>query len=259
MAPLQGIRVLEVSLGLSAVGAGQAVSIPGSLLRDFGAEVLRVQSARASTLDEGVEFARVWNLGKEILDVDDGDPERAAETIIARARDCDVLFLAGREQLIEQAGLQYRTLAAVNPRLIVVRVRPSRNSLGALPDLELLVQARAGVPTQIPAHRPGPAFGDLSAGSAGAGFSAAVGALAGLYSRESTGRGGWAETSQSATRRSASSHRPGRPSRRRASSGDRSRPGLRRKAAVRRARGDRSFQPAVRASLDTCAVPLGER
>ena len=77
----------------------------------------------------------------------------------------------------------------------MVRIRPSYNSLGGLPDLELLVQARAGVPTQIPAHRPGPAFGDVPAGSAGAGFSAAVGALAGLYRRESTGLGGWAETS----------------------------------------------------------------
>jgi crotonobetainyl-CoA:carnitine CoA-transferase CaiB-like acyl-CoA transferase len=197
MPPLQGIRVLEVSLGVSAVGAGLAVSLPGSLLRDFGAQVARVQSARASTLDAGIEFARAWTRGKEVIDVDvdDDDPRRSAETIIDRARECDVLFLAGRERLIERAGLEYRALAQVNPRLVVVRIRPGYNSLGVLPDLELLVQARAGVPTQIPAHRPGPAFGDLAAGSAGAGFSAAVGALAGLYRRESTGLGGWAETS----------------------------------------------------------------
>ena len=196
MAPLQGIRVLEVSLGLSAVGAGLAISLPGSLLRDFGAEVARVQSARRSTLDAGVQFGRAWNRGKDVLDLcDDDEPERVAEAVVARARDCDVLFLAGRERLIEQAGLQYRRLAQVNPRLIVVRVRPGYNSLGVLPDLELLVQARAGVSTQILAHRPGPAFGDLSAGSAGAGLSAAVGALAGLYNREATGLGGWAETS----------------------------------------------------------------
>jgi crotonobetainyl-CoA:carnitine CoA-transferase CaiB-like acyl-CoA transferase len=195
MAPLHGIRVLEVSLGVSAVGAGPAVALPGSLLRDFGAQVVRVQSAGTSTLDQGIEFARAWNRGKEIVEVGDDDPRRCAETVLARARDCDVLFLAGSERLIEQAGLQYRALAQVNPRLIVVRIRPSYNSLGPLPDLELLVQARAGVPTQIPAHRPGPAFGDLAAGSAGAGFSAAVGALAGLYQREATGVGGWAETS----------------------------------------------------------------
>ncbi len=195
MAPLQGIRVLEVSLGISAVGAGLALALPGSLLRDFGAQVVRVQSARSSTLDAGIEFARDWNRGKEVVDVDDDDPQLCAQAVISRARDCDVLLLAGSERLIEQAGLQYRALARVNPWLIVVRIRPGYNSLGALPDLELLVQARAGVPTQISAHRPGPAFGDVPVGSAGAGFSAAVGALVGLYRREATGLGGWAETS----------------------------------------------------------------
>ncbi len=192
MAPLDGIRVLEVSLGLSAVGAGLAVSLPGSLLRDFGAAVTRLQSGPDSTLDAGVEFARDWNRGKEVVDV---GSERAGPTVLDRARVSDVVILGGSERLVEQAGLPYRGLAQVNPRLVVVRVRPSYNSLGPLPDLELLVQARAGALTQIMAHRAGPAFPDLAAASAGAGFSAAVGALAGLYRRESTGLGGWAETS----------------------------------------------------------------
>src|SRR5260221_723098 len=195
MGPLQGTRAVEVSLGVSAVGAGLAISLPGSLMRDFGAEVVRVQSARRSTLDHGVEFARAWDRGKEVVDVDDDDPQRAAETVAAHARDADVVFLAGPEELIERAGLQYRRLARSNPRLIVVRIRPSYNALGGMPDTELLVQARAGVPTQIRAHRAGPAFGDLAVGSAGAGLSATVGGLAGLYERESTGAGGWAETS----------------------------------------------------------------
>src|SRR5260370_29622740 len=195
MGPLQGTRAVEVSLGVSAVGAGLAISLPGSLMRDFGAEVVRVQSARRSTLDQGIEFARAWDRGKEVVDVDDHDPERAAATVAAYARGADVVFLAGPEELIEQAGLQYHRLARSNPRLVVVRIRPSFNALGGMPDTELLVQARAGVPTQIPAHRPGPAFGDLAVGSAGAGLSATVGGLAGLYERESTGAGGWAETS----------------------------------------------------------------
>ena len=57
--PLTGIRVVEVSLGVSVVGAGLASSLPGALLRDLGADVVRVQSARRSTLDAGVEFPRV--------------------------------------------------------------------------------------------------------------------------------------------------------------------------------------------------------
>ena len=70
-APLAGLRVVEVALGVSAVGAGMAASLPGALLRDLGADVARVQSARRSTLDAGIEFERAWNRGKEIVEVDD--------------------------------------------------------------------------------------------------------------------------------------------------------------------------------------------
>ena len=43
-APLAGVRVVEIALGVSAVGAGMAASLPGALLRDLGAAVTRVQS-----------------------------------------------------------------------------------------------------------------------------------------------------------------------------------------------------------------------
>ena len=47
MTPLAGLQVVEVALGVSAVGAGLASSLPGSLLRDLGADVNpRVQSRR---------------------------------------------------------------------------------------------------------------------------------------------------------------------------------------------------------------------
>jgi crotonobetainyl-CoA:carnitine CoA-transferase CaiB-like acyl-CoA transferase len=192
-APLSGLRVVEVSLGLSQVGAGMAGSLPGALLRDFGADVVRLQSARRSTLDAGVEFSRVWDRGKEIVEIDDGvDP---TDPVSALARDADVLFVAGPEASLEQRGLLYAELAGSNPRLINVRIRPSYNAAGPVPDLELLVQARAGLLTQIRGHRPGPVFGDLTVASAGAALSATVGALARLYEREVTGLGGWVETS----------------------------------------------------------------
>ena len=191
---MEGLRVVEAALGTSAVGAGLAVSLPGTLLRDLGAEVTRVRPARRSTLDEGVEFERVWGRGKDLVETGD-DPDRAAATVAALARDADVLVVAGPEDAVERHGLRYPDLARANPRLVVVRVRPSRNALGPIPDLELLVHARAGVLTQIRGHRPGPVFGDLAVASAGAGLSATAGALARLYEREATGVGGWAETS----------------------------------------------------------------
>jgi len=195
MTPLAGLQVVEVALGVSAVGAGLAGSLPGSLLRDLGADVTRVQSRRRPTLDAGVEFARGWDRGKEIVEIDDADPAGAASVITALTQAADVLIVAGSENLAERSGLRGWDLARSNPRLIVVRIRPSHNALGVIEDLELLVQARSGLLTQIRGHRPGPAFGDLTVASAGAGLSAAVGALACLVEREATGLGGWAETS----------------------------------------------------------------
>jgi crotonobetainyl-CoA:carnitine CoA-transferase CaiB-like acyl-CoA transferase len=192
-APLAGLRVVEVALGTSVVGAGMAASLPGALLRDLGADVARVQPSRRATLDAGVESGRVWDRGKDRLEVDD---EEAADVVTSLAGEADVLFLCGPEALIERRGLGYPVLGRANPRLVHVRVRPSVNALGPLPDLELLVAARAGLLSQIRHHQRGrPAFPDLPIGQAGAALSATVGALARLYEREASGLGGWVETS----------------------------------------------------------------
>jgi crotonobetainyl-CoA:carnitine CoA-transferase CaiB-like acyl-CoA transferase len=191
-APLAGLRVVEVALGTSTVGAGVATSLPGSLLRDFGAGVARVQSRRRSSLDAGVGFERAWDHGKEVVTVDDDD---APPTVTALARDADVLFVAGDEAAVEGGGLGSRQLCRTNPRLVAVRIRPSWDAGGTVRDLELLVAARAGLLTQIRSHHGGPAFPDLPVATTGAALAATVGALACLYERESTGKGGWAETS----------------------------------------------------------------
>src|SRR5260370_8450938 len=138
MAPLEGLRVVEVSLGISAVGAGLAGSLPGMLLRDLGAEVTHVQSEHRSTLDAGVEFARVWDRGKEIVVVGDADPARAAQTIAGIARDADVALLAGGEDRLERGGLQYRAPARLNPRLAVPPLPPRPPSLSTSHNPRLL-------------------------------------------------------------------------------------------------------------------------
>ncbi|MCL2582869.1 MAG: CoA transferase, partial [Streptosporangiales bacterium] len=186
--PLHGIRVVEASPGITAAGAGLATSLPGSILRDLGAEVTVVRPGRSPALDRGIEFRRAWDRGKRVVDGD-------ADTVRDLADGADILFLAGAEERVERAGLAYPDLAAARPRLIVARIRPSVTGRGPVDDYELLVAARAGLMSQIRAHRPGPAASDLAIGQAGAGLSAAAGALALLYAREATGTGGWAETS----------------------------------------------------------------
>jgi len=186
--------VVEVSLGVSLVGAGMAASLPGAMLRDLGASVARVQAAHRPTLDLGLELSRVWDRGKEVFEV---GPDSASGVVCELLRDADVAFLCGPESVLEQRGLGAAPLLRANPRLVAVRVRPSVNALGELPDLELLVAARAGLPTQIRDHhgQGRPVFPDLAVGQAGAALSATVGALAGLIERERSGAGCWAETS----------------------------------------------------------------
>ncbi|HUA95552.1 MAG TPA: CoA transferase, partial [Acidimicrobiales bacterium] len=192
MSALAGVRVVEVSLGVSVVGAGMAASLPGALMRDLGAEVTRVESSERFSLDIGIEYERAWNHGKRVERV----ATDAAAAVSALAREADVMFLAGDEAAIEGQGIGVRQLVRANPRLVAVRIRPGFNALGQMPDLELLVAARAGLATQIRAHAHGrPAAPDLAVGQAGAALSATVGALAGLYERETTGVGRWAETS----------------------------------------------------------------
>ena len=121
----------------------------------------------------------MWDRGKEIVEV--GEEADPTDSIAALARDADVLFMTGPEESLERRGLVNAELAASNPRLVNVRIRPSYNAAGPMPDLELLVQARAGLLSQIRGHRPGPIFGDLTVAGAGAALSATVGALACLY------------------------------------------------------------------------------
>src|SRR6516165_5747460 len=111
--PLAGIRVVELALGTSVVGAGLAASLPGALLRDFGAEVTRITTRTRPTLDQGVEFARVWDRGKEIIDLgDEPDPQELARCV-ALAAAADVMFVAGREELVERRRLAHADLAGV--------------------------------------------------------------------------------------------------------------------------------------------------
>ncbi len=191
--PLDGVRVVEVSLGVSLIGAGMAASLPGALLRDLGADIARVQSDRRPALDAGIEFSRVWDRDKDVVEV---PPDGAAGVVAPLVRDADVALVSGPEPFVEQLGIGTAELTRANPRLVAVRVRPSCNASGVLPDLELLVAARAGLPSQIRRQRgDGPVFPDLVVGQAGAALSATVAALAGLHQRESTGVGCWAETS----------------------------------------------------------------
>ncbi|GAB2831729.1 hypothetical protein GCM10022221_33280 [Actinocorallia aurea] len=187
--PCAGLRVVELAVGVGDLGLGLAGGVPGLLLADLGAVVTRITGAAPVPLDADVPWGRAWHRDKRIVASDDRD------TAFALLRDADAALVYGPEELVEKRGLGYRDLAEANPSLVYVRCRPSRTAKGETADHGLLVEASAGLCTQLEGHRPGPVFVDARASGVGAASLLAVSVLGLLRRRALTGEGGWAETS----------------------------------------------------------------
>jgi crotonobetainyl-CoA:carnitine CoA-transferase CaiB-like acyl-CoA transferase len=187
--PLAGLTIVEVAAGTSDLGLGLAGGVPGMLLADLGADVVRVVGARPAPLDEGVPWGRAWHRDKRVVATDDRDE------VYALLRGADAALVYGPEALVEGRGLGYRDLREGSPGLVYARCRPSRTAKGAVEDYGLLVEASAGFCTQLEGHRPGPIFVDVRASGAGTASLLTVSVLALLRRRALTGAGGWAETS----------------------------------------------------------------
>jgi crotonobetainyl-CoA:carnitine CoA-transferase CaiB-like acyl-CoA transferase len=158
------------------------------ILAELGATVTRAVCGGAPAIDQDVTWGRVWHRSKRVIDCD----ARQARTLLESA---DVALVYGQEAEIEARGLGYREIREVNPAVVYARCRPSRTSLGEIDDFALLVEARAGLCTQLAGHRPGPIFVDARTSTGGTAVLLTTSVLALLTRRALTGAGGWAETS----------------------------------------------------------------
>jgi crotonobetainyl-CoA:carnitine CoA-transferase CaiB-like acyl-CoA transferase len=187
--PLDGIRVVEVAVGVSDLGLGHAGGVPGRVLADLGASVTRIVGSTPVAVDAGVPWGRVWHRGKRVVATD------AAAEVRDHLLGADVAFVYGPEALVEARGLGWDDVRSAAPALVYARCRPSRTAAGGVDDFALLVEAQAGFCTQLAAHRPGPMLADVRASATGAAFLLTTSALALLRRRVLTGAGGWSDTS----------------------------------------------------------------
>jgi formyl-CoA transferase len=190
--PLQDVRVIEL---------GQLLAGPfcAQLLGDYGAEVIKVEEPRRG--DPMREWGREKPHGKSLwwpviarnkksvtLNLRSEAGQQVLRDLVA---DADVLVENFRPGRMEAWGLGYDELAAINPRLILVRVtgfgqsgpyaeRAGFGSIGeAMGGLRYIVGEPDGPPVRV-----GLSIGDTLAGTMGA-----MGALVALHARQSTGRG----------------------------------------------------------------------
>lgn len=194
--PLAGLKVLEL---------GQLIAGPfaGKTLADFGAEVIKVEPPATSTTPGG-DPLRQWRMlhqgesvwwqvqsrNKKSVTLDLHQP---ADQALARqlAAEADVLIENFRPGLMEDWGLGYETLAAANPRLIMLRISgygqsgPYRDR----PGFAVVAEAMGGLRHLMgepgrPSVRAGVSLGDTLAALHGV-----IGVLLALQARQRTGRG----------------------------------------------------------------------
>jgi CoA:oxalate CoA-transferase len=195
--PLAGVRVLDLTWVLSGPYAAMT-------LCDLGAEVIKVERPPYGDIarttgpflgEESAYFISI-NRGKRSVALDLRTPE-GKDAFLRLVEQVDVVLENFTPGVMAKLGLDYETLAARNPRLIMCSVSgfgqtgPDRD----LPALDIIVQGMGGVmsitgePGGRPV-RPGLSLGDIAAG-----LYAAIAVLAALHERERSGRGQYVDVS----------------------------------------------------------------
>ncbi|HET8883647.1 MAG TPA: CoA transferase [Solimonas sp.] len=219
---LENLKVLDLTSGV----AGPMTAM---LLGDNGADVIKIEPpggdpARREPGPQQLGYT-VWQRGKRsaFLDLANADDKAV---LLALAKTADVLVESYAPGETEKLGIDYKTLSALNPRLIYCSITGygRGNALSDRPAIDALVQARSGLmfeqrgwpegalnhmngePDPFPdleipqqdvqgAPREGPLFVASQWPSLGAFFNASLGIAAALRAREITGNGQWVETS----------------------------------------------------------------
>ena len=164
----------------------------GMVLGDLGAEVIKVEpldgDATRHLLGSGAGFFPVFNRNKKSLALDVKDP-RGLEVVLKLVATADVFSENFKSGTVDRLGLGWDALSGLNPRLVYVTHK------GFLPGpyehrtaLDEVVQMMGGL-----AYMTGPEGQPLRAGSSVndimGGLFGAVGAMAALKARETSGRG----------------------------------------------------------------------
>ena len=183
--PLSGIRVVEFTHMVMGPTCGM-------ILADMGAEVIKVEPIKGDStrnlLGSGAGFFPAFNRNKKSLAIDTRDP-RGLEIVRKLVATADVFSENFKDGTMAKLGLDYASLAALNPRLVHVSHK------GFLPGpyehrtaLDEVVQMMGGL-----AYMTGPEGRPLRAGSSVndimGGMFGAIGAMGALTRREKTGRG----------------------------------------------------------------------
>jgi crotonobetainyl-CoA:carnitine CoA-transferase CaiB-like acyl-CoA transferase len=195
--PLCGIKVLDLTRAL----AGPFCTM---VLGDLGADVIKVEPTSGGDMirswgpyDRGVSaYYLSGNRNKRGIAVNFRDPAGLA-LLRELAAQCDVLVENFRPGAMETMGLSYEVLATANPRLVYAGITGFGRTgpAGDRPGFDQIAQGYSGLMSLTGSPESGPMRVGVAIGDQTAGMWAAMGVLAALFERVSTGRGQRVETS----------------------------------------------------------------
>jgi crotonobetainyl-CoA:carnitine CoA-transferase CaiB-like acyl-CoA transferase len=190
--------------GLRVIDLAQVRSGPTCVKQfaDFGADVIRIESPPASGRVEVVtgprDGADMQNLhrNKRLITLDLKAP-RGREVLHRLVATADVLVENYRPDVKARLGIDYDTLSAINPRIVLASISgfgqdgPYRDR----PGFDQIAQGMCGLMSVT--GRPGE--GPMRAGAAvvdvATGLYAALGVMTALFERQRSGRGQWVQAS----------------------------------------------------------------
>jgi CoA:oxalate CoA-transferase len=195
--PLSGLKVLDLSRVLAGPFAGR-------MLSDLGADVVKLEPPEGDvTRHWGAKrgdisgYYHQQNAGKRNIAVDLRNPDGVliAKSLLAEA---DVLIENFRPDVMQRLGLDYETLAEINPRLIMLSISGfgANNADSRRAAYAPIIHAETGlVARQAELTGAFPSELPLSVADTNAAMHGLVGLLAALYARQHSGRGDHVEIS----------------------------------------------------------------
>jgi crotonobetainyl-CoA:carnitine CoA-transferase CaiB-like acyl-CoA transferase len=201
--PLSGLRVLELARILAGPWAGQ-------ILADLGADVVKVERKGAGDDTRGwgppfmpaadgghlgAAYFHAANRGKRSIEVD-FESEEGREIVRKLAARSDVLIENFKVGGLAKFGLDYKSLSALNPRLIYCSVTGFGQTGPYAPraGYDLLVQGMGGIMSVTGQADGEPMRIGIPVADIFTGVYSAVGILAALAQREKTGKGTQVDT-----------------------------------------------------------------
>lgn len=191
---LEGVRILELA-------RWQAAPRGGLVLRDMGAEVIKVEWRKGADLrnsgpfvgDMSVQFA-AYNRGKKSISLNTRH-DKGKQIFMDMVRLADVVLENFRPGTMEKMGFGYDALAEVNPGIVLASVS-GFGQYGPYRDRQCfdpIIQAMSGIGHQTGRGFDRPIMAEGPIMDRTAALHATIGILGALRHRDRTGEGQWLE------------------------------------------------------------------